>query len=407
MLLALIAGSACGPRGSRSSVAVAHAEALAATMRVDHLDTLAREPMLVEHPGGTLFVTGYNRVRPMLWRSRDRGASWQRVEVGTAAEGAVGNSDVDLAVAPDGTLYFAVMTFDNQVYEGRRIAVGVSRDTGATWRWSTVSSTRFDDRPWITVAPDGVAHLVWNDDRGVRHARSGDRGASWTPTGRVHERGGSSHLVVGPRGELAVRVTPGAASGNQCHPGTELVMVSVDAGTSWQARAAPGVPRAAGCPGADEGEIPRWVDPLAWDAAGDLYALWTDSSGVWLGRSRDRASTWRSWRIDLRAPGEPVAYYPYLAARGAGELAATWFVKTADPRSWRVALLDARGETPRVRRSAPLSLESWRGDPRRADEGGEYLAVRFLRDGDAAVVTPIQNASGGRLGFTWWRFGDR
>jgi photosystem II stability/assembly factor-like uncharacterized protein len=63
--------------------------------------------MIVEHPDGTLFVGGFGAARvdgnrtdePTLWQSRDGGATWTRVNVGTEAEGAAGNSDVDLAVA--------------------------------------------------------------------------------------------------------------------------------------------------------------------------------------------------------------------------------------------------------------------------------------------------------------------
>jgi hypothetical protein len=99
-----------------------------------------------------------------------------------------------------------------------------------------------------------------------------------------------------------------------------------------------------------------------------------------------------------------VAHYPFLAAHGRGELAATWFVDTGDPLSWRVARLTARGDGWDVRLSAVMPLESWRADPREADEGGEYLPVRFLRDGRVAVVTPVQHHAAGRLGFTWWSF---
>jgi hypothetical protein len=361
--------------------------------------------MLAEHPSGALFVTGYNRVRPGLWRSTDGGGTWRRVDVGSAAQGAVGNSDVDLAVAPDGTLYLAQMTFDNAVGEGRGIAVGVSPDAGATWRWSEVSRTRFDDRPWIRVAPDGTVHLVWNDDRGVRHARSTDRGATWTHAGRVQPRGGSSHFAIGPRGELAVRVAPGATSGIQCHPEVDVVAVSADRGATWRAHPAPGTPRPAGCFGPRNGAIPRWVDPLAWDASGALTALWTDSSGVWVARSRDAAATWRSWRIVPRAPGEPVGHFPYLAARADGALAATWVLDTGDPLRWRAARLLPRGDSAwDVRVATAMPLESWRTDPPRPDEGGEYLATGFLRDGRMAVVTPVQHQRAARLGFTWWTF---
>ena len=66
-------------------------------------------------------------------------------------------------MAADGTLYFASMTFDRTVDEGRGIAIGASADAGATWTWTALSKTRFDDRPWVEVAPDGTAHVIWND----------------------------------------------------------------------------------------------------------------------------------------------------------------------------------------------------------------------------------------------------
>jgi hypothetical protein len=73
------------------------------------------------------------------------------MNVGTTEEGAVGNSDVDLAVAPDGALYFVNMTYDNEKKEGTQIAVGVSRNSGVHWTWRTLSKNRFDDRPWVGV----------------------------------------------------------------------------------------------------------------------------------------------------------------------------------------------------------------------------------------------------------------
>jgi hypothetical protein len=141
----------------------------------------------------------------------------------------VGNSDVDLAVARDGNLYFATMLFDRDAGEGRLITIGVSRDIGASWGWTTLSRTRFDDRPWVEVAPDGTAHVIWNDGSGVSHAVSRDRGATWMEMDRIHDQGGSSHLAIGPSGELAVRIAPLSASGNKFHAGVDLIAVSSDA----------------------------------------------------------------------------------------------------------------------------------------------------------------------------------
>ena len=80
---------------------------------VHYTGSLAREPMIVEHPSGSLFVTGYNNksVSPQLWRSENGGATWEPVNVGTPAEGADGDSCVDLAIGPDGTIYFMAMEY--------------------------------------------------------------------------------------------------------------------------------------------------------------------------------------------------------------------------------------------------------------------------------------------------------
>jgi len=382
------------------------ARAMGLVQRVEHIDVVGREPMVVEHPNGALFVAGYGEPRPTLWKSADGGASWARVDVGTEAQGATGNSDVDLAIAPDGTLYFASMTYDRAANEGRQIAIGVSGDAGASWRWSTVSNARFDDRPWVEVTPDGTAHAIWNDG-GVSYTASRDGGVTWAPVKRIHDRGGSSHLAVGPAGELAVRVTPLSASGNKYDAGVDLIVVSTDGGASWQTHAAPG--ERDWSPDFMSEATPRWVEPLAWDAAGRLYSLWTDKKGVRLARSGDRGATWRTWTVaDTAAP----AFFPYLVARREGELAATWFTASTNEMhdlQWFVARVDAAGEAePRVVVSAPQSIESRRrrvkDGPFFNDPAGEYLPVAFLRDGSLAVVTPVQNQPEQRVGFVWWRF---
>jgi hypothetical protein len=191
--------------------------------RVEHVERLAREPMVVEHPDGTLFVSGYGGGRPNLWKSRDHGSTWTLVDVGSETDGAIGNSDVDLGIARDGTLYFVTMVFDNKAKEGTQITIGVSKDVGATWHWQTLSHNRFDDRPWVAVAADGTAHVIWNDGSGIRYAVSPDGGLTWIQRPRIHKQGGSSHLAVGPNQEVAVRVTPASASGTKLDPGVDMI----------------------------------------------------------------------------------------------------------------------------------------------------------------------------------------
>ncbi len=382
--------------------------------RVDYLDHAAREPSIVQHPDGTLFVAGYGTARerdaqkvPRLWKSTDEGATWKPVNVGGEQAGALANSDVSLAMALDGTLYYASLQFDIKAGEGAHIVLGVSKDRGDTWRWTMVSNNRFDDRPWVAVAPDGTAHVIWNDGSGVYHVSSRDQGAKWSDRQTINPGGGSSFLAVGPNGEVAVRIVPPSASGNKYTEGADLIAVSSDGGKTWQKHDAPG--KRDWAPMDVSGAVPRWVEPLAWDSEGVLYSLWTDIKGIWLARSGDRGITWKQYKV---ADTEQLAYYPYLTARGSGELAATWFSGAASTLRWRVCKIQTGSDPLRVSKSSDLDIEAWHA-PEPAnyspvpETGGEYLSAIFLRNGKIAVVTPIQNPPAKRFGFTFWLFGGR
>jgi hypothetical protein len=395
--------------------------ALVMTGPIDHLDARAREPMIVEHPNGMLFVSGYGEPLPTLWKSGDRGITWTRVNVGRETDGAIGNSDVDLAVARDGTLYFVTMVFDRKALEGTHISIGASKDMGATWSWTLLSKTRFADRPWVEVAPDGTAHVIWNDGSGVCHAVSRDGGVTWSERPRIDDKGGSSHLAIGPGGEVAVRVTPFAASGHKIHDGIDLIAVSTDGGNSWRKHPAPGqrdwsasapsLPPPPWWPELPESAIvPRWVEPLAWDARGALYTLWAAPEALWFGRSLDRGRRWATWRI---AEGGELRYYPYLIARGRGELAATWFSGHGDTLQAHLARLEVGpgNAPPRITQAQAFRPDSWRRgrsaeDAPIRDPAGEYLALTVLRDGAVIVVSPVQNGPSQRFGFSLWMVDD-
>jgi hypothetical protein len=372
---------------------------LEVVQRVDHADTLAREPMIAENARGTLFVAGYARQDASIWRSRDRGATWQKLD---ARSELFGNSDVDLAVAPDGALYLVSMQFNRATGEGQRIAVGVTRDEGATWHWTRLDETRFDDRPWIDIAPDGVVHVIWNDGRGVRHTVSRDGGKTWTPMPHVSDKGGSSHLAIGPKNELAVRIGAVSASGNKYDAGTDFIAISTDGGATWQTHAAPGHPW-------KNEDDRRWVEPLAWDASGALYSLWAEGKTIHLARSTDAATTWTEWPL-ATMPADP--FFPYLVARAHGELAATWFTSDGKTLQWHLASIHVpESGAPSAILSPPLPTTAYALQdpgfkmPLTPDTAGEYVAIAFLHDQTIGAVTPIQTPDG--RGFTWWRVAVR
>jgi len=418
-------GGAHAPVGGARVEPAAFPSELVRVQTVDHLaGTPAHEPMVVQHPDGTLFVAGFGATpdttsQPQLWRSGDGGETWERVDVGTADDGAMGNSDCDLAMAPDGTLYFISMGFDWATFEGVRMSIGASTDLGATWKWTVVSEHRYDDRPWIEVAPDGTAHAIWNDGSGVSHVVSTDRGRTWEELERVHPAGGSSHLAIGPNGELAVRITPLSASGHRYDEGLELIAVSTDGGRTWEKHDAPGTRGPWDATFSDPSIVKRWVEPVAWDADGALYHLWSQGEELELGRSTDRGASWTTWVVATESTG---AYFPYLIAHGSGELAASWFSGEGEGLMVNVALIrvpTSNDGEPQVARAEPFpSLAVTDTDGKTArDTAGEYVPLVFLTDGSLGVVTALRHVRtdpeiryvpvGDRQGFTWRRFEGR
>lgn len=394
---ALLCAALCA-LGLTSPPPVAGQELSVAVRRDVLMAQALREPMVVEMADGTLFAAGYSRDPaealdpPNLYRSDDGGESWVQVDVGTVEDGALGNSDVDLRVGPDGSLYFLAMGFDRTVGEGTHVALGISRDGGSSWSWRDVSRSRFDDRPWIGVTADG-AHVVWNDGEGVRHAVSADRGETWVEVDRIADAGGSSHLAMGPAGEMAVRIAPGSASGSRVDPEADHVAVSRDGGRSWSLAPAPGE--------RDWEEVPRWVEPLAWGEDGSLFSLWSEGSVLRIGRSRDDG---RSWEIHDLVDGADPVYYPFLVRAPDGLLGLSWFSGLGDDLRARVGLVDPSSSPLAIRTTPALDVDAWRirDGGRVRDPAGEYFPVLFLRNGDLGAVLPIQASERGD-GFSWIR----
>jgi hypothetical protein len=201
-----------------------------------------------------------------------------------------------------------------------------------------------------------------------------------------------------------VRITPASASGRRFDAGVDMIAVSDEGGRAWQRHVAPShLEWTAG-----RSFPPRWIEPLAWDAQGALYSFWADGKDLRLERSLDKGEDWTTWRI---AVGEEISYYPYLIAKGRGELVASWFSGRGDNVRDHVARIDASDAVapPRVALASPFQLDCWQPgtrpeDPQVRYAGGEYLATTFLREGGLAVVSSILNPREHRFGFSWRKY---
>jgi hypothetical protein len=105
-----------------------------------------------------------------------------------------------------------------------------------------------------------------------------------------------------------------------------------------------------------------------------------------------------------------LSYYPYLTAQSPGDLAATWFSGAADTLQWHAARIriERRRSQPRIAQGSGPVTGSWTTSSETGTPvpctAGEYRPVLLLRNGNIAVVSPIQNPKTKRLGFTYWEF---
>jgi len=375
--------------------------------KIDHITSLAREPMVCQHPNGTLFVSGYRNGSdsPQLWESINEGKTWQKVDVGSTDQGAIGNSDVDLFIDKKGNIYLLSMTFtklpenledfDYSSMKGERIAVGISKDEGQSWNWKTISENDYDDRPWITASTDGTLHVIWNDGKGIHHVESNDEGATWQNRPDISMKGGSSFLANGYHGQLAVRVAPLSASGLTMDEGIDLIRMSLDNGKTWKDVAIPGNRTWT----KDFSGVPRWVEPLVFDEKDRLYLLWSEGKTLKLGISYNNGN---SWQEDSIINSKDTLYFPYMEVSEQG-LLCTWVSGFNENIRYHAAILNIGEDNIQVHTLGPQKIDVWYGkDKYTRSTAGEYFPIIPLSNGNFGMATTIQNSKANREGFTWW-----
>jgi hypothetical protein len=115
--------------------------------------------------------------------SKDNGETWSRAFFPPVPGSAFTFGDPVLAVAPDGTAYFAQLGAD--AANNSTVQVNRSIDGGITWSPGIVAATDPGaDKDWMAVGPDGVIYVTWtsyqaNGSAQLRLAKSTDGGNTW------------------------------------------------------------------------------------------------------------------------------------------------------------------------------------------------------------------------------------
>lgn len=321
-----------------------------------------------------------------------------------------GGYDSDIITDRTGRLYFA------DLHDGG-VTVGVSTDNGATWQCNPKAATSpEDDRQWLAPAPtadgDGPgvdAYLGYRDFAVI----------DTLPLVSPLIRPTQMHLDVTTDGgkTWSARATYAADHAGFGGPlftardGT-LYQVYQYESSVWLARST------------DEGRTfrlvrvsERFASPgNIWlggdvDAAGNVYAAWTDQ-GTWdvlFSVSRDEGLHW-SRPVRVNPPASETAIMPWLAAGKAGDVAIAWYgasdsiIPTSAPAAtrwnvWTARSVDAASRSPRFEaarvsetpvRFGPLCLRSTTCQDEKGNSADErmldFFEIAIAPDG-AVVAT--------------------
>jgi hypothetical protein len=219
---------------------------------------------------------------------------------------------------------------------------------------------------------------------------------TWQRRSDISAKGGSSFLANGYNGQLAVRVVPKSAAGHRLDEGVDLIKLSLDNGDTWTDVELPGK-RAWTW---EYSRIPRWVEPLAWDKEGRLYALWSEEEELKLGISNDNGNTWHEHTV---AQSPDLIYYPYMKMSEKGILC-TWVSGFDQDILHHAAVLNVKETGIKTYTMAQSKLDIWRkrNEIYQRTTAGEYFPIIPLSNGNFGMVTAIRNPKANRMGFTWW-----
>lgn len=315
------------------------------------------EPAVAIAPDGTVWVAALHLHHgTALWRGRF--AAQTPLFVGQPDHG-IGGDDIALAVArpPVGSaspanLYLASMVAGSGAIAATACPGGMVVGNFAACRFSPALGAGPHDRPWLASDGRATLYLSYTEQTalltgGVTVQRSTDGGRTWTPAGSptagvaTGTRGWAGNLSVDPRTGMLYQILETTAPGREDGPFNRMVVAhSHDGGATWR-----DVTAYQGAP--DEDDANMWP-ALAVDAAGGVYAAWSDGRHILISSSSDGGATWSAAaRVDTPAAGLRTSVLPALAAGAPGQVVLAWYGSTAADRLstaavWRVVFAASR-----------------------------------------------------------------
>jgi hypothetical protein len=298
------------------------------------------EPSIAIAPDGTMWVAAIHmHYGTALWRGRF--GQTRPAFVGMPDHG-LGGFDVALALGAGtpANLYVASLVPITAPVAASRVAATACPASvvdagfqGCTFYPHLAYGQR--DRPWLAAYGRSTVYLSYmRRDENVLSGhmtvqRSDDGGRTWRPVGDplAGLAANASAPVHGWPGNLAVDrsgavyevfVTDGPGQPSDDRFNRIVVAASHDGGWAWR-----DVAVYQGGAHEDDGNI--WPG-LAVDAAGSLYAAWSDCRDVYVARSGDGGVTWTPpRRADTPSPLLRSSVLPALAAGAAGHVALAWY----------------------------------------------------------------------------------
>lgn len=327
---------------------------------------LAAEPQIRATPNGNFYISSENGLGAGTdaWKSTNGGQTFSALAQPNAVSSAntsqttgvaPGGGDTDLSVAPvlNGpttnshyNAYVASLTLGN-------VTVSASENGGLTWQKQVLSATvPVDDREWI--AAQGASnyylsyHAIATGDQVIVNQGTLVQGVPTSVQTYDAINPAQTDIYLGTYldneiGNLVVNQTTGLVAQvfAGCAPSATAIATCANFNTMYMAIGTPSGVNAAGLPVLSFQDYIIYQSPnpnanfannfpnVAIDAAGNLYASWSNDQNVYVSYSKDNGQTWSAPQQVNSGSQAVTAIYPWMTAGAAGKVDIVYYATPA------------------------------------------------------------------------------